>query len=139
VNFKETLHKELAAYEISVSNLQLDLFEKYYTLLLEWNEKVNLTAITEPLDVIRKHFLDSLLLAKDLDFSKLGSLIDIGTGAGFPGLPLKILYPHLEVTLLDSLKKRCLFLEEVARQLALENVTVIHDRAEMLARHKGFR
>lgn len=139
MNFKETLHNELSAFDITVSNSQLEIFEKYYTLLVSSNEKVNLTAITEPLEVIRKHFLDSLLLAKDIDFTMCKSLIDIGTGAGFPGLPLKIVYPHLEITLLDSLKKRCAFLEMLVQELALENVTVIHDRAEMLARQKEYR
>lgn len=139
LNFKETLHNELLTFDITVSDLHLELFEKYYTLLVSWNEKVNLTSIIEPLDVIRKHFLDSLLLVKDLDFSKVNNLIDIGSGAGFPGLPLKIVYPHLEITLLDSLNKRCVFLEEVAQELALDKVTVIHDRAEMLARHKEYR
>lgn len=135
----ETLKAEALQLDIEISDAQLDMFSIYSGLLLGWNEKINLTSITEPHEVAIKHFLDSLLLLKDIDFTSIKSIIDVGTGAGFPGLPLKILMPHLELTLLDSLQKRCIFLEEVKIQLGLTNVVIIHNRAEIAALLKDQR
>ena len=115
----------------SLTNEQVAKFEKYRDLLLEWNEKFNLTAITDLDEIEEKHFIDSLYTCKFIDFSK-GKLLDIGSGAGFPGIPLAIAFPKLKVTLLESNGKKVSFLEEVKSQLGLENVSVINGRAEDL-------
>lgn len=124
---------------ISLTDEQIRQFLRYYELLIEWNEKINLTAITEYQDVMKKHFIDSISLVKACDLKQEIKLIDVGTGAGFPGLALKIAFPNLEVTLLDSLNKRILFLEAVVRELGLSKVETVHGRAEDLARQKPFR
>ncbi|MFI3325106.1 MAG: 16S rRNA (guanine(527)-N(7))-methyltransferase RsmG [Clostridia bacterium] len=116
-------------YGIEISVKQNEQFETYSKLLVEWNEKINLTAITEENDIIDKHFIDSLLFLKSVDINDVKTLIDVGTGAGFPALPLKIMYPHLEVTLLDGLNKRLKFLQIVADELGLD-VSCVHARAE---------
>ncbi len=112
---------------------KLNKLEIYYNLLVTWNEKMNLTAITDKKDVYLKHFYDSLTILKVIDLNNIDTLCDIGTGAGFPGLVLKICYPHLKVTLLDSLNKRLLFLKEVIDVLKLKDVTLVHERAEEYA------
>ncbi len=117
-----------AQLDVPLSAQQVTQFLTYQALLAEWNEKMNLTAITEPQEVITKHFLDSLAAAKYL--AQGARVVDVGTGAGFPGLPLKIARADLSVTLLDSLNKRLLFLEEVTRTLSLSDVTLLHKRAE---------
>ena len=115
-------------------------FEQYLTLLQEWNEKVNLTAITEEGEVYLKHFYDSITLARYIDFSKKElTLCDVGAGAGFPSIPLKILFPNIEVTIVDSLKKRINFLEILVDELNLENVHLYHARAEDFGQNKKFR
>ncbi len=114
-------------------------FERYYELLIEWNKKFNLTAITDRDEVWLKHFEDSLSIDHILDMSKIDSVIDVGTGAGFPGIPIKILYPNCKITLMDSLNKRITFLEEVVRTLKLNNVEVIHSRAEDLGHSDVYR
>ncbi len=121
----------------TLNNEQVSKFEKYRDLLLEWNEKFNLTAITDPDEIEEKHFIDSLLASKYVDFSK-GRLLDIGSGAGFPGIPLAIAFPKLKVTLLESNGKKVTFLNEVKKELGLENVTVINGRAEDLKQHDYF-
>jgi 16S rRNA (guanine527-N7)-methyltransferase len=115
---------------ITLTDKQLDQFEKYFQTLVEWNEKMNLTAITERSDVYLKHFYDSISAAFYFDFTKPFHLCDVGAGAGFPSIPLKIAFPHLEVTIVDSLNKRISFLNHLATVLNLENVHFIHDRAE---------
>lgn len=125
--------KDLSSLEINLSETQLEQFLKYYEMLVSWNEKINLTAITAYDEVLKKHFVDSLSLIKAYDLSKEANLIDIGTGAGFPGLALKIAFPNLNITLLDSLNKRITFLNTVIEELELKNITTIHGRAEDFA------
>ena len=115
---------------VPVTEKEINLLEKYYNLLIEYNEKINLTAITEKKDVYLKHFYDSLTLVKVIDFAKIESMCDIGTGAGFPGIVIKIFYPNIKLTLVDALNKRINFLDVVIKELSLENVTLIHARAE---------
>ena len=124
---------------IALSDEQLELFQKYYELLIETNKVMNLTAITEYEEVIEKHFIDSILLGTIMNLTGRKRLIDVGTGAGFPGIPLKIVYPELEVTLLDSLNKRVGFLNHVIEELRLAEIEAIHARAEDAGRNKIYR
>lgn len=134
LNREELLKSGAASIGIELNDTQVQQFIKYYEILVEWNSFMNLTGITEYEEVIQKHFVDSLALCKAIDVNSVSSLIDIGTGAGFPGIPLKIAYPHLKITLLDSLQKRIKFLNEVVAQLGLEDVETIHGRAEDFAK-----
>ena len=118
---------------LQVDDTKLELLEKYYNLLISWNEKINLTAITDHNEVYLKHFYDSLTLCKVIDLTNEETFCDIGTGAGFPGIVLKIFFPNLKLTLVDALNKRINFLDIVCRELKLENVTLIHARAEEYA------
>lgn len=118
---------------------QKEQFDRYYELLIEWNKVMNLTAITDYNEVMQKHFKDSLSIEKVIDMNTVKTVIDVGTGAGFPGIPLKIAYPYLRVTLLDSLNKRVKFLNEVIRELGLENIETIHGRAEDIAKKPEHR
>lgn len=130
----EIFRKDLQCMGISLTEQQIGQFIRYYELLVEWNQKINLTAITEYDEVMKKHFVDSLSLVKVYDTEREAFLIDVGTGAGFPGLALKIAFPNLKVTLLDSLHKRIQFLNTVIEELGLEEVETIHGRAEDYAR-----
>ncbi len=123
---------------MELTDLQLEKLDRYAELLVEWNEKINLTAITEPDEIAVKHFLDSLLLLKSVEVPEGGKIIDVGTGAGFPSLPCALVRPDLRLTLLDSLNKRILFLEEVTRELDREAVC-IHARAEEGGRNPALR
>lgn len=118
---------------------QKEQFNKFYDILIDWNKVMNLTAITEYEEVLKKHFLDSLSITKVINLKEIQSVIDVGTGAGFPGIPLKITFPHLKVTLLDSLNKRVRFLDEVICDLGLENVDTIHGRAEDIGKKEKYR
>ncbi|MDT3425226.1 16S rRNA (guanine527-N7)-methyltransferase [Paenibacillus forsythiae] len=123
---------------ISISSM-LDQFEGYYRELVSWNEKMNLTGITEREQVYTKHFYDSLSLAFFIDITEVERMADIGSGAGFPGIPLKIAFPHLKLTIVDSLSKRISFLQHVCNELKLEGVELIHGRAEDIARQASHR
>lgn len=131
--------EELRQLEIIINEEQEKQFITYYELLIKWNSFMNLTTITEFDEVLIKHFVDSLSLIKAYDLAKESSIIDIGTGAGFPGIPLKIVYPHLQITLLDSLMKRTKFLNEVKEKLELSGLDVIHGRAEDYAKPEALR
>ena len=135
--FKREFEKYLAKMNISLLKEQYGQFYAYMELLIEWNEKMNLTAITDPKEIILKHFVDSLTIAKYVKEDK--SIIDMGTVAGFPGIPIKIYRKDIKVVLADSLNKRIKFLDEVIDKLKLENVETIHCRAEELGKNKQYR
>jgi len=131
--------KDLAEMELNLTEEQIFQFITYYEMLTEWNQVMNLTAITEYADVMKKHFIDSLSLIKAYDVKKDAKLIDVGTGAGFPGLALKIAFPQLQITLLDSLNKRIKFLDAVIEKLQLTAVETVHGRAEDAAKDDKMR
>lgn len=134
----EIIGKWCSENQLSINDEQLDRFEKYARLLVEWNEKMNLTAITEEKEIAVKHFIDSISLLACCRIPEGASVIDIGTGAGFPGIPLKIMRPDIKLTLLDSLNKRLIFLEEVSKALDL-TTELIHARAEEYGRKDSCR
>jgi len=135
--FEIMLKGNLKGLQIELNREQIEKFYSYMNLLLEWNEKINLTAITNPEEVITKHFVDSLTINKYI--VKNSRVIDIGTGAGFPGIPLNILRNDIDLLLLDSLNKRIIFLDDIIEKLKLEKVKTIHARAEELGQDKKFR
>lgn len=139
--FTELMQGELADISIVLSEKQIGQFYEYYELLLEWNKVMNLTTITELEDVVTKHFVDSLSLVKAVSNleDKGIKILDLGTGAGFPGIPLKIVFPDLEITLLDSLNKKIKFLNDVIEKLGLNGISAIHGRAEDYGREKAYR
>jgi 16S rRNA (guanine527-N7)-methyltransferase len=133
------LIEDCSAFGIDLSHKQIDQFCVYYQLLHDWNKVMNLTAITEPEEVVTKHFIDSLSIVKAEPFKNEAHMIDIGTGAGFPGIPIKIIFPNLHVILLDSLGKRITFLKEVIEKLQLNHIKAYHGRAEDFARMPKYR
>ena len=135
----EEFQAELAKHGLEVNSAQMEQFSAYYRLLVEWNQKMNLTAITEKEEVYLKHFYDSLTLLFSEEFQADGSLCDVGAGAGFPSIPLKIVCPQLQVTIVDSLNKRITFLTELVEKLGLEDVFLYHDRAETFAQKEMLR
>lgn len=138
-NSFEKFIEEANKINIVFTNNQLEQFSFYYEMLVEKNKVMNLTGITEWDEVLEKHFLDSISLIRAIDLNQELTVMDMGTGAGFPGIPLKIAFPNLKVTLADSLNKRVLFLQEVIDALKLEDIEAIHGRAEDLARDKKYR
>ena len=136
-DFKEKMIINVDKLGITLSEIQLKQFYNYMNLLIEWNKKINLTAITEPNEIILKHFVDSLTISKYI--SDGTRVVDVGTGAGFPGIPLKIYRQDIEITLLDSLQKRINFLDEVIRELNLEKIETVHSRVEDFGKDKKYR
>jgi len=124
---------------IELTELQKEQYNKYYNLVVEWNQKINLTAITEENEFYTKHFFDSVSLAFFKDYSNIESICDVGSGAGFPSIPLKILYPNLKVTIVDSLNKRIKFLNLVKDELGLTDCNFVHARAEEFGQNKEYR
>ena len=138
-NMSRIFEEKLAVLGISLTEQQKQQFDKFYELLVEWNKVMNLTGITEYEEVNEKHFVDSLSIVNAIDINQVNSVIDIGTGAGFPGIPLKIAFPHLKIVLLDSLNKRINFLNTVIVQLGLNEIKTIHGRAEDYAKQNDYR
>lgn len=136
---KEQFISLLEEKGISLSPQQLSQFDTYYKLLVEWNEKMNLTAITDEEEVYLKHFYDSITASFYVDLTQELSLCDVGAGAGFPSIPLKICFPNLKVTIVDSLNKRITFLQNLASELDLKNVNFVHDRAETFGKNADYR
>lgn len=130
----EEFIEKLKELDVTLTQEQLNQLEKYYELLIEWNKKINLTRIVEKKDVYLKHFYDSITLIKAIDLTKEQELCDIGTGAGFPGIVLKIVFPNLNITLVDALNKRIEFLKLVIKELNLKKIDAIHERAEIFIR-----
>ena len=137
--FITEMKKAAAAYGLELSEQQINQFNSYYELLIEWNKVMNLTAITEPQEVAVKHIIDSIAAYDEKLFVTGTPVIDVGTGAGFPGLPLKIFFPAIKLTLMDSLNKRVKFLQTVVDELGLTEVACVHARAEEGARNKAYR
>ena len=133
-NFFKELKSKSEQININLENEQIKKFYEYMNLLIEWNEKFNLTAIVEPKEIILKHFIDSLTIEKYINEGN--KIIDVGTGAGFPGIPLSIYKPEIDITLLDSLNKRIIFLQEVIEKLEMKNIEAVHGRAEEFAKNK---
>lgn len=127
---EQTFINSLKDSGITLTDQQLKQFETYFEMLVEWNEKINLTAVTEKEEVYLKHFFDSVTPAFYVDFNEIETICDVGAGAGFPSIPLKIIYPHLQITIVDSLNKRIKFLNELANKLEIDKVNFVHDRAE---------
>lgn len=138
-NKMSRLKEDALYFNVELDDKQLSQFYTYYEMLINWNEKINLTAITEFDEVLKKHFLDSIAIGRIISQEARVSILDIGTGAGFPGIPIKIAFPDVEITLMDSLNKRVTFLNEVIKELSLENITAMHGRAEDFAKKDFMR
>ncbi|TMW72008.1 16S rRNA (guanine(527)-N(7))-methyltransferase RsmG [Alteribacter natronophilus] len=136
---RDQFRQELEKRDIVLNQEQMDRFETYYQVLVDWNERMNLTAITDREGVYLKHFFDSVSAAFHFDFTGVTRVADIGAGAGFPSLPLKICFPHLDITIVDSLNKRITFLNALAEELDLTGVSFFHDRAEQFAKKREHR
>nr|WP_307992720.1 16S rRNA (guanine(527)-N(7))-methyltransferase RsmG [uncultured Niameybacter sp.] len=139
MEIKQQLIEGAKVLNVEITDKQADQLIKYKELLVEWNEKMNLTAITEDFEVITKHFLDCLTVQSSIDLTQVKTLVDVGTGAGFPGLVLKIAFPNVKITLIDSLNKRLKFLQEVIDTLGLKDIECVHSRAEDLGKNKLYR
>ena len=126
--------EEVKKLGLDIDDNKLDLLEKYYNLLIDWNEKINLTTITNKEDVYLKHFYDSLTLSKEIDFTKNITLCDVGSGAGFPGIVIKIMFPNVKITLIDSLQKRVNYLNSITEDLNLTDIVAVHARMEDYSR-----
>ena len=135
--FREDIIEKAKKIQIVLQEEQIEQLWEYMHLLLNWNEKINLTAITEPREIILKHFIDSFTISKYI--AEKTSLIDVGTGAGFPGIPLKIIRPDIDIVLIDSLQKRINFLQETIQKIKLENIKAIHARIEEIGKDKKYR
>ena len=127
---KEEFYEAIKELEINLDEIQKEKLHKFYQILIEENQKINLTRITEEEDVYLKHFYDSLTITKEVDLTKVETLCDVGTGAGFPGIVLKIVFPNLKITLIDSLQKRVNYLNETIKKLELTDIEAIHTRSE---------
>ena len=127
---KEEFIEECNKININITEEQLNQLDQFYQLMLEWNEKINLTRITEEQEVYLKHFYDSLTLNKVVNLKEINTLCDVGTGAGFPGIVLKMVFPNLKITLIDSLQKRVNYLNEIIKKLNLKDIEAIHSRGE---------
>ena len=139
MDIKQQLIEGAKVLNVELTDKQADQLMRYKELLVEWNEKMNLTAITEDMEVITKHFLDCLTVQSSIDLAQVKSLVDVGTGAGFPGLVLKIAFPNVHITLIDSLNKRLKFLQHVIDELGLTGIECVHGRAEDLGKNKAYR
>ena len=137
--FRQQLKERFLREGFHLTDIQILQFEKFYHFLIEKNKVMNLTAITDMEEVIEKHFIDSVSSSRIINYDNISNCIDVGTGAGFPGIPLKIVYPHISMVLLDSLNKRVKFLEEVIERLELKDIIAIHYRAEDAARVPQYR
>ena len=135
--FSNKIIEKMEYLNININEYQIFQLYNYMNLLIEWNKKINLTAIIKPDDIIIKHFIDSITITRFITTNS--KVIDVGTGAGFPGLPIKIIRRDTEITLMDSLNKRILFLEEIINNLNLEKISTVHSRAEDLGRDKEYR
>lgn len=139
MDIKQQLIEGAKVLNVELTDKQADQLMRYKELLVKWNEKMNLTAITEDMEVITKHFLDCLTVQSSIDLAQVKSLVDVGTGAGFPGLVLKIAFPNVHITLIDSLNKRLKFLQHVIDELGLTGIECVHGRAEDLGKNKAYR
>ena len=135
--FANKISNQAKFLDIELSKIQIEKLYKYMKILLEWNEKINLTAITDEDEIIQKHFIDSFTISKYIAFGK--TVVDVGTGAGFPGIPLKIIRDNIDITLLDSLNKRINFLQLVIEELELKNIKTIHSRVEEFGKNSKYR
>ncbi len=138
-DFQEKIIAKFQENGLELTEMQARQFEKFYEMMIETNKSMNLTAITEENEVIEKHFIDSVSCSKIMDMSRVRNIIDIGTGAGFPGIPLKIMYPEIDFVLVDSLNKRIKFIQNVVDELGLKKIQAVHGRAEDLARKPEYR